>query len=100
MTQKQAQSLPKSCGAAALYVMAVFLVAFSFAMTAELDNPGAFPGRRDNDGAFGALICVALAAVSSGLAVTSLSRRLLSKVVCGAIIAACLYRVIGVATYL
>ncbi|MER7725341.1 hypothetical protein [Streptomyces sp. NPDC096323] len=100
MTQKQAQSVPRSCGAAGLYVLAAFLLAFGFAMTAEPDHPDAFPGRRDSDGAWGALICVAWAAMCSGLSVMSLSRGLVSKVVCGAIITVCLYRAIGVITYL
>ena len=92
--------MPRSCGAAGLHALAAFLLAFSFAMTAELDRPDAFPGRHDSDGALGALICIAGAAVCSGLSVMSLSRRPVSKVVCGAIIAVCLYRVTGVITRL
>ncbi|MFC9467383.1 hypothetical protein [Streptomyces coelicoflavus] len=87
----------KSCGAAVLYAVAAALVLFSFAMTVEADNPAAFPGRRDNDGAFGALLCVGIAALSAAVAVTSLSRRLLSKSVCAAIILVCVHRVVGVA---
>lgn len=97
MTPTKASSVVKSCGAAALYTVAAFLVLFSFAMTVEADNPAAFPGRRDNDGAFGALLCVVLAALSAAVAVTSLSRHLLSKLVCAAIVLVCVYRVIGVA---
>ncbi|AXL91548.1 hypothetical protein C4J65_27095 [Streptomyces sp. CB09001] len=80
-----------------LYAVAAALVLFSFAMTVEADNPAAFPGRPDNDGAFGALLCVGIAALSAAVAVTSLSRRLLSKVVCAVIILVCVYRVVGVA---
>ncbi|MFJ4271093.1 hypothetical protein ACIP29_11115 [Streptomyces coelicoflavus] len=97
MTTTRASSVVKSCGAAVLYAVAAALVLFSFAMTAETDNPAAFPGRRDNDGVFGALLCVGIAALSAAVAVTSLSRRPLSKSVCAAIILVCLYRVVGVA---
>ncbi|CAL9420634.1 hypothetical protein [Streptomyces sp. enrichment culture] len=97
MTTMRASSLAKSCGAVVLYVVAAALVLFSFAMTVEADNPAAFPGRRDNDGAFGALLCVGIAALSAAVAVTSLSRRLLSKVVCAAIILVCVDRVVGIA---
>ncbi|MCV2459382.1 hypothetical protein OEB94_08915 [Streptomyces sp. ICN988] len=93
----RASSLAKSCGAVVLYVVAAALVLFSFAMTVEADNPAAFPGRRDNDGAFGALLCVGIAVLSAAVAVTSLSRRLLSKVVCAAIILVCVDRVVGIA---
>ncbi len=97
MTAMRASSTAKSCGAVVLYVVAAALVLFSFAMTVEADNPAAFPGRRDNDGAFGALLCAGIAALSAAVAVTSLSRRLLSKVVCAAIILVCVDRVVGVA---
>ncbi|GII33941.1 hypothetical protein [Planotetraspora mira] len=46
---------------AAVYAVAAFLVVFSFAVTVEANNPAVFPGRHDNDGAFGALFCVGLA---------------------------------------
>ncbi len=97
MTTTRASSIVKSCAAAALYAVAAALVLFSFAMTVEADNPAAFPGRRDNDGAFGALLCVGVAALSAAVAVTSLSRRLLSKAACATIILVCVCRVVGVA---
>ncbi|MFR9674234.1 hypothetical protein [Streptomyces sp. TR06-5] len=94
MTVTKVSSVAKSCGAAVLYIVAAFLALFSFAMTVEADNPAAFPGRRDNDGAYVALVFVGIAALSAGVAVTALSRRLLSKVVCAAVILACVYRVV------
>ncbi|MFF4353978.1 hypothetical protein [Streptomyces sp. NPDC001530] len=97
MTAGRADSVAQSFGAAVLYAVAALLVLFSFAMTVEADNPAAFPGRRDNDGAVGVLLCVGMAAVSALVAVTSLSRRLLSRGICAAILLVCVYRVIGVA---
>ncbi len=97
MTTTRASSVVKSCAAAVLYAVAAALVLFSFAMTVEADNPAAFPGRRDNDGAFGALLCAGIAAFSAVVAVTSLSRRPLSKAVFAAIILGCVCRVVGVA---
>jgi hypothetical protein len=79
-----------------LYAVSASLVVFSFAMTVEADNPAAFPGRRDNDGAFGALLCLGLAALAAVVAVTSLSRQRLSRAACVVIFAACMYRAIGV----
>jgi hypothetical protein len=94
MTEAKASSVAKSYGAAVLYILAAFLVLFSFAMTVEADNPAAFPWRRDNDGASVALVCAGIAALSAGVAVTALSRHLLSKVVCAAVILVCVYRVV------
>jgi hypothetical protein len=94
MTEKRAVSVAKFGGVAALYAVAAFLVMFSYAATIEADNPAAFPGRRD-DGAFGALLCVGLAALFAAVAVT-LSRRLPSKVACAAIVLVCVYRAISV----
>ncbi|MCQ4209816.1 hypothetical protein [Streptomyces longispororuber] len=96
MTAQAMRSSARACGAAALYGVAVFLAVFSFAMTVEADNPAAFPGRHDSDGAFGAVVCVTLAAAAAVGAMTTLSRGRLSKVVCVAIVAACVYRVISV----
>ncbi|MFC8391693.1 hypothetical protein [Streptomyces sp. NPDC057238] len=97
MTTTRTSSVAKSWGAAALYAVAAFLTLFSFAMTVEADDPAAFPGRQDDDGTFGALLCVGTAVVSAAVAVTALSRRPLSKAVCAAVVLVCVYRVIGVA---
>ncbi|MGW4026048.1 hypothetical protein [Streptomyces sp. NPDC005009] len=70
---------------------------FSFVMTVEADNPAAFPGRQDDDGAFGALLCAGTAAVPAAVAVPALSRRPLAKAVCAAVVLVCVHRVIGVA---
>ncbi|WP_372350968.1 hypothetical protein [Streptomyces sp. KL116D] len=61
-----------------------------------LKDPAAFPGRHDSEGAFGAVVCVTLAAAAAVGAVTTRSRGRLSKVVCVAIVAAGVYRVISV----
>jgi amino acid permease len=81
---------------AAIYAVAAFLVMFSYAATIEADNPAVFPGMHDNDGAVVALFCVGLAVLFAAVAVTLSRRRLLSKIVCAAIVLVCVYRAISV----
>ena len=54
--------------AVVLYLVSAFLLLFSYAATIEMDNPDVFPGRRGDEGVYGAAACIVVSLAAGAAA--------------------------------